>query len=100
MTTIEPTLGDDINVLELPSAALLGAESGTGTIDDEDDPSDENAEENEIPVGDVPEGTEAPEEFEVDDEDDVGHPEDDDADDDDDFDDDDVDDGEVDETDE
>jgi hypothetical protein len=98
MTAIEPTLGDDIDLLELPSAAMLGGESSTGTVDDDDDPSDESAEENEIPVGAVPEGTEAPEEFEVDDEDDLGHPEDDDADDD--FDDDDEDDGEVDETDE
>jgi hypothetical protein len=98
MTAIEPTLGDDIDLLELPTSAMLGAESGTGTVDDDDDPSDENAGENEIPVGDVPEGTEAPEEFEVDDEDDLGHPEDDDADDD--FDDDDADDGDVDETDE
>jgi hypothetical protein len=44
-------------------------------------------------VGDVAEDTEAPEEFEVDDEDELGHPEDDDADDlDDDMDDEDEDD--------
>jgi hypothetical protein len=60
-----------------------------GTQDDDDDRDDENADENEIPVGDIEEGTEAPEEFEVDEEDELGHPEDDDADDiDDDLDDD------------
>lgn len=51
----------------------------TGTVDDEDDPNDEREDENEPPErGD--EDTELPEEFETDDEDDLGHPEDDDAD--------------------
>ena len=53
----------------------------TGTEDD-DDRDDEHDGENEAPIREVNEQTEAPEEFEVDDEDEVGHPEDDDADDD------------------
>jgi hypothetical protein len=59
----------------------LAAESTTGTVDDDDDPDDENESENEPPVRETDERTEAPEEFEVDDEDTLGHPEDDDADD-------------------
>lgn len=51
----------------------------TGTVDDDDDPNDEHEGENEAPErGD--EDTELPEEFEIDDEDALGHPEDDDAD--------------------
>jgi hypothetical protein len=54
----------------------------TGTVDDDDDPNAEHEGENEAPErGD--EDTELPEEFESDDEDDLGHPEDDDADEDD-----------------
>jgi len=53
----------------------------SGTQDDDDDRDDEHAGENEIPVRETDEETEAPEEFEIDDEDDLGHPEDDDADD-------------------
>ncbi len=50
----------------------------TGTVDDDDDPNDEHDDENEPPErGD--EDTELPEEFETDDEDALGHPEDDDA---------------------
>jgi hypothetical protein len=53
----------------------------TGTDDDDDDPDDEHEGENEAPIREVDENTEAPEEFEIDDEDELGHPEDDDADD-------------------
>jgi hypothetical protein len=53
----------------------------TGTEDDEDDRDDEHEGENEAPIREVDEQTEAPDEFEVDDEDELGHPEDDDADD-------------------
>jgi hypothetical protein len=52
----------------------------TGTQDDDDDRDDEHAGENEAPVRETDENMEAPEEFEVDDEDELGHPEDDDAD--------------------
>ncbi len=48
----------------------------TGTEDDDDNQADEHEGENVTPVGEVDDGTEAPEEFEVDDEDDQGHPED------------------------
>ncbi len=50
----------------------------TGTVDDDDDPNDEHEGENEAPERGK-EDTELPEEFETDDEDDLGHPEDDDA---------------------
>ena len=56
----------------------------TGTVDDNDDVADEQPNENEAPIRETREATEAPEEFEIDDEDDLGHPEDDDDDDDDD----------------
>ena len=49
-----------------------------GTEED-DNRDDEHEGENEIPVGETSETTEAPEEFEVDDEDELGHPEDDDV---------------------
>ena len=53
----------------------------TGTIDDDDEPEDESEAENEAPIRETDELTEAPEEFEIDDEDDAedarGHPEDD-----------------------
>jgi hypothetical protein len=51
----------------------------TGTVDDDDDPSDEHEGENEAPERGE-EDTELPEEFETDDEDGLGHPEDDDED--------------------
>ena len=51
----------------------------TGTEDDDDDREDEHEGENEAPIREVDDQTEAPEEFEVDDEDALGHPEDDDA---------------------
>jgi hypothetical protein len=46
-----------------------GTPRTTGTIDDDDDPSDEREDENEAPVHESSDATEAPEEFEVDDED-------------------------------
>ena len=49
----------------------------TGTIDDDDEPEDESAEENEVPIRETSDRTELPEEFELDEEDSVGHPEDD-----------------------
>jgi hypothetical protein len=55
-----------------------------GTADDYDDRDDEHALENEASTREVDDRTEAPEEFEIDDEDELGHPEDDDADDEDD----------------
>ena len=68
-----------------PSRRLQGVifaeHPSTGTDDDDDDPEDEHEGENEAPIREVDENTEAPEEFEVDDEDELGHPEDDDADD-------------------
>lgn len=51
----------------------------TGTVDDDDDPNDEREGENEAPERGQ-EDTELPEEFQTDDEDALGHPEDDDAD--------------------
>lgn len=48
----------------------------TGTVDDDDDPNDEHEGENEAPERGE-EDTELPEEFETDDEDNIGHPEDD-----------------------
>lgn len=58
---------------------ILPAHPMSGTEDDDDDRDDEHAGENEAPVRAVDEGTETPEEFEVDDKDQVGNPEDDDA---------------------
>jgi hypothetical protein len=52
----------------------------TGIQDDDDDRDDEHDGENEAPIREVDDQTEAPEEFEIDDEDELGHPEDDDAD--------------------
>lgn len=57
----------------------LTAHPTSGTQDD-DDRDDERANENEAPIREANDQTEAPEEFEVDDEDDLGHPEDDDED--------------------
>jgi hypothetical protein len=54
----------------------------TGTVDDDDDPNNEREGENEAPERGK-EDTELPEEFETDEEDELGHPEDDDADEDD-----------------
>jgi hypothetical protein len=44
---------------------MIPAET-TGTIDDQDAPDDERAGENEIPVGETSDATEAPEEFALD----------------------------------
>lgn len=73
---------DDRELLDVaPLQELSGAvPPTTGTVDDDDDPADEHPGENEAPVRETSEATEAPEEFEVDDENDLGHPEDDDAD--------------------
>jgi hypothetical protein len=60
---------------------LLAEHPTSGTQNDDDDRDDEHDGENEAPVRETDENTEAPEEFEVDDEDDLGHPEDDAADD-------------------
>jgi hypothetical protein len=49
--------------------APIGDQPTTGTVDDDDDPSDEREDENEAPVREQSDSTEAPEEFEVDDED-------------------------------
>jgi len=68
-------------IIEDPELLELLAHT-TGTVDDDDDPGDESATENEAPIRETDEATEAPEEFEVDDEDELGHPDDDDADDD------------------
>jgi len=59
---------------------ILAEQPASGTIDDGDDRDDEHDAENEAPIRELDENTEAPEEFEVDDEDELGHPEDDDAD--------------------
>jgi hypothetical protein len=40
----------------------------SGTVDDDDDPNDEREDENEAPIGEADERTEAPEEFVKDDE--------------------------------
>jgi hypothetical protein len=49
-------------------------------VDDDDEPQDERPDENEAPIRETSDKTEAPEEFALDDEDDLGHPEDDGAD--------------------
>lgn len=49
----------------------------TGTVDDDDQSGDESDVENEAPIRETDEKTEAPEEFEIDDEDELGNPEDD-----------------------
>jgi hypothetical protein len=74
----------DPEILDLPPFQELNAVSPptTGTVDDDDEPEDETDAENEAPIREINEATEAPEEFEIDDEDDLGHPEDDAADDD------------------
>ncbi len=76
MTTIHPELRTSRQFQGL----ILPAHPTSGTEDDDDDRDDEHAGENEAPVRAVDEGTETPEEFEVDDKDELGRPEDDDAD--------------------
>ena len=77
MTTIHP----ELHTLRQFQGLILPAQPTSGTDDDDDDRDDEHAGENEAPVRAVDEGTETPEEFEVDDKDKSGHPEDADADD-------------------
>ena len=55
---------------------ILPALPASGTEDDDDDRDDEHAGENEAPVRAVDEGTETPEEFEIDDKDKLSLPED------------------------
>jgi hypothetical protein len=55
--------------------ALSTPRPNSGTEDDDDDRDDEHESENEAPVREVDETTEAPEEFESDDEDRSGRPE-------------------------
>jgi hypothetical protein len=76
MTTIHP----ELHTLRQFQGLILPAHPTSGTEDDDDDRDDEHAGENEAPVRAVDEGTETPEEFEVDDPDKLGRPEDDDAD--------------------
>ena len=73
---------EDPELLELPPFQELSELPAhtTGTVDDDDEPEDESADENEAPIRETSEETEAPEEFAADDEEDLGHPEDDDAD--------------------
>jgi hypothetical protein len=73
---------EDPELLEVPPFQELSeiAPRTTGTVDDDDEPQDERADENEAPIRETSDKTEAPEEFELDDEDALGHPEDDDAD--------------------
>jgi hypothetical protein len=60
--------------------ALHASRPASGTEDDDDDRDDEHEGENEAPIREVNEATEAPEEFEGDTEDRLAHPEEDDAD--------------------
>lgn len=55
---------------------ILRAHPTSGTEDDNDDRDDERTGENEAPVRALAEGTETPEEFEMDERDKWGHPED------------------------
>jgi hypothetical protein len=70
---------EDPELFESPPFQELNAIAPhtTGTVDDDDEPEDENPDENEAPIRETSDETEAPEEFEVDDEDALGHPEDD-----------------------
>jgi hypothetical protein len=62
---------EDPELLELMSLQETNAQapSATGTVDDDDDPDDERRDENEAPIRESSDKTEAPEEFERDDED-------------------------------
>jgi hypothetical protein len=63
---------EDPELLELMSLQETNAATppATGTVDDDDDPADEQPDENEAPIRETSDKTEAPEEFERDDEDD------------------------------
>jgi hypothetical protein len=65
MTIEDPELAELLQIQDIGGATP----SSTGTVDDDDDPSDERAGENEAPIREGSDATEAPEEFEVDDED-------------------------------
>lgn len=73
---------EDPELLELPPFPELNAVAPqtTGTVDDDDEPEDERPDENEAPIRETSDKTEAPEEFARDAEDALGHPEDDAAD--------------------
>jgi len=61
---------EDPELLELLSLQETNATlPATGTVDDDDDPADEQPDENEAPIRESSDKTEAPEEFERDDED-------------------------------
>lgn len=75
MTTIHP----ELHTLRQFQGLIFPAHPTTGTEDDDDDRADEHAGENEAAVRAVDEGTETPEEFEVDDKDELGRREHDDA---------------------
>ncbi len=68
---------EDPELLELPPFPELNAVAPqtTGTVDDDDEPEDERPDENEASIRETSDKTEAPEEFAVDDEDALGHPE-------------------------
>ena len=76
MTTTYPELRTSRQFQEL----IFPEHPRSGTEDDDDDRDDEHADENEARIRAVDEGTETPEEFEVNDKDRLSHPEDDDAD--------------------
>jgi hypothetical protein len=61
------------DIEEAPFLVAIAPESSeipsTGTIDDDDEPEDESEDENEAPIRETSDRTEAPEEFEKDDED-------------------------------
>jgi hypothetical protein len=59
---------DEDDIVAEPTVSEAG-QPATGTVDDDDDPDDEREYENEAPVRERSDATEAPEEFEVDDED-------------------------------
>jgi hypothetical protein len=60
---------EEILMSNMTSEGIVAAPT-TGTEDDDDDRDDEDEGENEAPIREADEQTEAPEEFEVDDEDD------------------------------
>lgn len=72
---------DDPELLEVPPFQELNevVPRTTGTVDDDDEPEDERPDENEAPIRETSDKTEAPEEFELDDEDGLGHAKDDDV---------------------
>jgi hypothetical protein len=65
---------DDPELLEVPPFQELNevVPRATGTVDDDDEPEDERPDENEARIRETNDKTEAPEEFELDDEDGLG----------------------------